>query len=227
MSTQDAIELLGLLAFAELSAQMRLAVDAALSPTPAHRLTHAGLSANAHGRMVALTNLIAEYGVDGQSVVVRYNDAFADYESRTRSETWYERVLKGYVGHSVALDFCKLVAEALPDNLQERITAIIGKTNESENAAAILSAKSESDPTFASRLALWGRRLVGEALGQIQGLVISNPALERLVIAAAHNLGTEVSSPTVQEQQKLETAWVFSKLTADHARRMDRIGLAA
>jgi len=227
VSTADVVELLGLIAFAELSAQMRLAVDAALSPTPEHRLAHADLSAQAHARMLALTDLVDELGFDGRAQVIRYNDSFSDYESRTRSQTWHERVLKGYVGHSVAVDFCKLVSTTLPQTLRERIEPILHNTNQSENAAEILTAKAQSDPTLASRLALWGRRLVGEALNQIQGLVITNPALERLVIAAAELAGTNVQAADLEEGRKLEIAWVFSQLTADHARRMDKIGLAA
>jgi tRNA-(MS[2]IO[6]A)-hydroxylase (MiaE)-like len=40
----------------------------------------------------------------------------------------------------------------------------------------------EADPPLAGRLALWARRLVGEALAQAHRVVAERPALARLVV---------------------------------------------
>ncbi|WP_435299508.1 ferritin-like fold-containing protein [Timonella sp. A28] len=221
----DAIELLGLLAYTELSAQMRLAIDAAQSPTAEYRVAHAHLSAAAYNRMQQVVGIIDELGYDGRQHLLHFNDAYAEYEERTRSQTWHERVLKGYVGHAVALDFCRVALGTLAEDIQARVKAILDDTEESANARAILNAKSQADPVLASRLALWGRRLVGESLHQIQQLIAANPALERLVVGGAH--AAEAKPSPRQDQQNPEVAWLFSQLTAQHTRRMEKIGLAA
>lgn len=69
-----------------------------------------------------------------------------------------------------------------------------------------------ADPVLASRLALWGRRIVGEGLTVVQAL-IERPGIARLL--------------DTDPDQGHDQAWVFSRLTAEHTRRMGRLDLAA
>jgi hypothetical protein len=77
----------------------------------------------------------------------------------------------------------------------------------------------DNDPKLRSLLALWGRRLVGEALQLAQELMQSRPGLAELARRAA---AAEPGGPPAEP-----ITWVLSELTAEHTRRMDRMGLAA
>ncbi len=224
---QEVDTVVGLLAYAELAAQMRLAIDASRAPNARFRMAQADLSAAAHRRMRALISLLNERGTDGEAQVRAFNNAFDDYEQRTKAETWHERVLKGYVGHSVAVDFCRILIQALPADIRERVDESLSSSDETVVASDILTHSAQEDSVLASRLALWGRRLVGEALNQIQGLVLQYPALASVLAQVAAEQGVEVEGEGAEATAKLVTSWLFAQLTADHARRMDRIGLAS
>lgn len=71
------------------------------------------------------------------------------------------------------------------------------------------------DPRLSSRLALWGRRMVGEALTQVQR------------IGAKHSFLVGLRPDGTQEQAAAEVAVIVSALTRNHSRRMSQLGLTA
>ncbi|HRN29645.1 MAG TPA: ferritin-like fold-containing protein, partial [Terrimesophilobacter sp.] len=72
--------------------------------------------------------------------------------------------------------------------------------------AVVIRAEIDAQPTLASSLALWGRRLVGDTL---------------LVARSA----ADIPQDTAADDERLEP--VFTDLVADHTRRMDDLGLTA
>ncbi|MFD6178118.1 hypothetical protein ACFWE7_13885, partial [Isoptericola sp. NPDC060282] len=85
-------------------------------------------------------------------------------------------------------------------------------------ATGVLAEAASSDGVLAARLALWGRRVVGEALGLVPVLLAAHPQLAALAADAREAASDGGASPQ---------AWLVSRLTAEHTRRMDRMGLAA
>jgi hypothetical protein len=75
----------------------------------------------------------------------------------------------------------------------------------------------EADPRLAGRLALWGRRLVGEALSQAQRVAAERDALSTLLVGGVDRPGTDLA----------EIGRMLARLTDNHARRMAALGLAA
>ena len=69
-----------------------------------------------------------------------------------------------------------------------------------------------SDPTAASRLSLWGRRLVGEAITQAQYVLAEHDELVDLVMAGGEGL--------------TQIAGFFDRLQQTHQSRMQELGLA-
>ena len=74
-----------------------------------------------------------------------------------------------------------------------------------------------ADDVLASRLALWGRRLVGEALGVVQTVLAAHPELLRLATV----------DPADADAGADRSPKLFGQLTAEHTRRMARLGLTA
>lgn len=109
----------------------------------------------------------------------------------------------------------------------ELVTTLLVDDRAQDLARDVLEAKITDDHTFASRLALWGRRVVGEALGQVQQVVSREPALARLLSGGAAGSGFTPDSTAPTDEDKQLMAWLYAQLTAEHSRRMDRLGLAA
>ncbi len=70
-----------------------------------------------------------------------------------------------------------------------------------------------TDRTAGGRLALWGRRLLGEALSQAQAVAVEREAMTVLLVGGGVDLG--------------EVGRMFTRLTDNHQRRMTRMGLDA
>jgi hypothetical protein len=73
------------------------------------------------------------------------------------------------------------------------------------------------DPRNGGRLALWGRRLVGEALSQAQRVAAERDALSTLLVGGVERPGADLA----------EIGRMLARLTDNHARRMAALGLAA
>src|SRR5215218_9565248 len=67
----------------------------------------------------------------------------------------------------------------------------------------------------AGRLALWGRRLVGEALTQAQRVAASRDALSSLLTGTVDRPGLDLAA----------ISRMFTRLIENHARRMSTLGL--
>jgi len=74
-----------------------------------------------------------------------------------------------------------------------------------------------ADPRVAGRLALWGRRLVGEALSQAQRVAANRDALTHLLTGTVDRPGMDLAA----------ISRMFSRLVENHTRRMANLGLQA
>jgi hypothetical protein len=214
----DAIELLGLVAQLEHVAFARLAADSALAPTIEQGLELSRFAAAAVERRDRVLARITEIGGDPVSALGQYHDVLDDFDARTQPSSWWERLLKAYVGYGVADDFCRLAAEGLDEGSRAVVLEVLDDASHAELAVAELDAAGSADGVLTARLALWGRRLVGEALGVVQRLLVQRPALVRLVALGSANL--DAAPPNTPTK-------LFGELTAQHTRRMSRLGLTA
>jgi hypothetical protein len=73
------------------------------------------------------------------------------------------------------------------------------------------------DPTLASRLALWGRRLVGEALSQGQRVAADRETFSTLVVGTDEHPGMGL----------VGIIEMFGRITERHTQRMAEMGLSA
>lgn len=160
----------------------------------------------------------AAHGLEPVEFMGPFVGILDSFESRTASSTWWEGLLKGIVGHGVSSDLCRLLARGLPDDDAAAILAALTyDTDAPERVTSVVREATDADPRLASRLALWGRRVVGESLSLCQELLVTRPGLGELARQAASSSDASVDA----------VAWVMSELTAEHSRRMDRMGLAA
>lgn len=212
MVARSAVELLGLVAQLEHLTFACLADDAAAAPTVAYRLTVSRYAAAAVGRRDRVLTHLTALGADAERAMVGYDGVLADLDERVVASTWWERLLKEHITYGVAVDFCRLLAAAADPATRGLLTDVLGDTRADELTVADLSRALADDDVLAARLALWGRRVVGEVLGAVQGLA-ARPGLAQLVTAA---------ELTPDGRTRL-----LGQLTAEHTRRMTRLGLTA
>jgi hypothetical protein len=72
-----------------------------------------------------------------------------------------------------------------------------------------------ADPSLGGRLALWGRRLMGEALTQAQRVAAEREALSALLAGGVDRPGLDLAA----------IGRMFTRLTERHAERMAQLGL--
>ena len=73
----------------------------------------------------------------------------------------------------------------------------------------------EEDHRVGGRLALWGRRLMGEALSQAQRVAAERDSLAALLAGGVDRPGMDLAA----------LSRMFGRLTENHARRMAELGL--
>ncbi|MCL1869734.1 MAG: ferritin-like domain-containing protein [Promicromonosporaceae bacterium] len=179
-------------------------------------------------RMVAIARRVSEqqdvllaigasHGLDAVTLMQPFDGVLDAFEARTPESSWWEGLLKGIVGHGVSSDLCRLLARGLTGPQAAEVADAMRYSDDDDRATAIVRAGVDADGRLGSRLALWGRRVVGESLSLAQELMTTRPAFTALARAAASGAGVEGDA----------VAWVLGELTAEHTRRMDRMGLAA
>ena len=219
------LELLAVAAYTRLGLFSLIARHAVGAPDlrHAHRMVVIGTRVGASQQ--ELVELARSRGGDPIATMRTYSGMLSGFEERTQESLWWEGVLKAVVGHGVAGDLCRLLAHGLPQADDDAVNAALVPADRDQDlrVTQLVAEAAGADERLASRLGLWGRRVVGESLELSQQLLTTRPLLADLARAAAEaaarDAGTDAPADVV--------AWVIGELTAEHARRMDRMGLAA
>jgi len=204
-------DLLGVLAYAELTAFDRLAEDARLAPTLAGRAALARMAAAEIGHHVRLAERMTELGVDPAEAMAPFVSALDAFHEGTRPKTWLEGLVKAYVGDGLATDFYREIAAFLPDPDRALVLDVLADTGHAGFAVREVRAAIVADRRVAGRLALWGRRLVGEAITQSQAVIAEHDRLAELIMTGMGDLSG--------------VARLIERITAAHTKRMKALGL--
>jgi hypothetical protein len=206
------IDLLGVLAYGELSAFDRMAADARMAPTVASRAALSEMASVEMAHYRKLVARIADLGGDAQQAMAPFVEAVETFHARTEPRTWGEALVKAYVGDGLAADFYREVAEFVDASTRDLIIEALADSGSSAFAVREVGALISADPTAAARLSLWGRRLVGEAISQTQHVAAERDALAALIVGGTGDL-TGIAS-------------LIERITGKHTARMTAIGLS-
>jgi hypothetical protein len=214
------IDLLGLLAYAELDAYFRLTDDAALAPSLADKAALAGMAVAEFGHFRLLCDQLAALGAQPDQAMLPFAPALDAFHARTAPADWLEGLVKAYVGDGIAADFYRAVAELVDPQTRELVLRVLADTGHAEFVIARVRAAIAADPQLGGRLALWARRLVGEALAQAYRVVADQRSLASLLAGAA-------AGDTGQTGELGDIGRMFARITDAHAQRMAALGLAS
>jgi hypothetical protein len=211
------VDLLGALAYGELTAFERLADDASFAPTIPDKAALAAMAVAEYHHFALLRDRLVQLGVTPEAAMDPFTAALEAFHERTAPGDWLEGLVKAYVGDGIAEDFYREVSAYLDPSTRDLVLTVLEDTGHSTFAVDRVRAAIEADPRLAGRLALWGRRLVGEALSQAQRVAAERDALAALLVGGMSHRGADLA----------EVGRMFARLTENHTKRMASLGLSA
>jgi hypothetical protein len=211
------VDLLGLLSIGELTAFERLADDAKLAPSLADKAELAAMAVAEFRHFEQLRARLDQLGVDADEAMTPFREALDAFHERTVPADWLEGLVKAYVGDGIAADFYREVSGFLDAETQALVRDVLADTGHAGFVVDRVRAAIDEDPRVGGRLALWGRRLVGEALSQAQRVAADRDTLTALIVGGVDRPGMDLA----------ELSRVFAKLTDNHTKRMSSLGLAS
>ncbi|QCW50301.1 hydroxylase [Nocardioides dongxiaopingii] len=210
------VDLLGVISYGEITAFERLADDSKLAPTMQDKVALATMAATELGKVGRLHQRISELGGDPFAAMAPFRVAIDSFHQHTAPSDWLEGLVKAFVGDGLANDFYREIAAFLDPGTRDLVLASLD--DDGGHAAFVVERVREgiaTDPRHGGRLALWGRRLMGEALTQAQRVAADRDSLTALLTGGVDRPGLDLAA----------LGRMFTRLTERHAERMSELGL--
>ena len=205
------IDLLGVLAYGELSAFDRLAEDARTAPTLSGRAALSTMAAAEIGHYQLLQAHLSDLGVAVEDAMAPFVAPVDAYHASTAPRSWLESLVKVYLGDGLAADFYSEIAGWLPGSTGVLVAQVLADTGHGAFAEREVRAACEADRRVRDRLALWGRRLLGEAVTQAQHIVAERDELAEFIVSGSGDISG--------------IAALLKRVQSNHGKWMVRLGL--
>jgi hypothetical protein len=210
---QFVADLLGMMAYGELSAFERFSADARYSRTLHDRAVLGRIAVVEFRHYELVSARLVAMDIDAEDAMLPFQAAVDHFHERTRPADWYESLMKAYVIDTVAADFYRAIGQYVDAGTRELIEQIQASDETTVVLRELLKRALADDPRLASRLALWGRRLLGEALTQAQRVSYEHAFLGSLIGGAANAAAKEL------------VGGLITGLAESHSKRMTQLGL--
>lgn len=211
------VDLLGAIAYGEISAFERLAEDSKLAPTLPDKVDLATMASVELAKVHRLLDRIRTFGADPFEAMAPFNAPIDEFHRHTAPADWYEGLVKAYVGDGLANDFYREIAAYLDPETRDLVVSSMEEGTHSAFVVERVRAGIAQDARLGGRLALWGRRLMGEALTQAQRVAADRDALTALLAGGVDRPGLDLAA----------LGRMFTRLTERHMARMAELGLDA
>ncbi|GAA5156528.1 ferritin-like domain-containing protein [Nocardioides marinquilinus] len=211
------VDLLGVIAYGEISAFERLAEDAKLAPTLEDKVALATMAATELGKVAGLHERLAALGADPFEAMAPFRVAVDDFHRHTAPSDWLEGLVKAFVGDGLANDFYREIAAFLDPETRDLVLSSLDDGDQAAFVVDRVRAAIREQPVQGGRLALWGRRLMGEALTQGQRVAADRDSLTALLTGTVDRPGLDLAA----------LGRMFTRLTEHHQQRMADLGLDA
>jgi hypothetical protein len=211
------VDLLGAIAYGEISAFERLAEDAKLAPTLEDKVAISAMACAEFGHIARLNERLSQLGADPFEAMAPFREPIDRFHEYTAPDDWYEGLIKAYVGDGMANDFYREIAAYLDPDTRDLVVGALEDSGHSAFAVDRVRSAIAADPRLGGRLALWGRRLMGEALTQAQRVAADRDALSALLAGGVDRPGLDLAA----------IGRMFTRITERHAARMAELGLAS
>ncbi|MCU1505642.1 MAG: hypothetical protein JWP05_611 [Microbacteriaceae bacterium] len=204
--TPDLLPYLGQAAYLQLTAFEALSRAVMSAPTAESKEALSRVAALSLARHHGLVDEIERRGESAGIVMAAYAERIDHYRSITQGNDWYELLVSCHLTSGILDDFFLRLSEGLQHDAATRIADVFAIGSGSDILVEQLQSAIDANPRLASRLAMWGRRLVGDTLLIARSSLAPHP-------------------DTAKDEERLEP--VFTEVIAAHTRRMDELGLTA
>ena len=150
------VDLLGVLAYGELTAFIRMAVDSDVAPTLSLKSSMAGLANTEYVQYSQLVDHMRGHGIDPETAMAPFVVPFASYHERTRPKGWIEGLVKAYVGDGIAKDFYREMSLFVDDDTRSVMERALDDAGQADFVVGVVRNAVKTDRTAGGRLALWG-----------------------------------------------------------------------
>ncbi|WP_157156709.1 MULTISPECIES: ferritin-like fold-containing protein [unclassified Diaminobutyricimonas] len=200
------LDYLGQVAYLQLSSFEALSLTVIAAPTTEAKRALAEAARLALNKHHELVRAIERRGKSAVELMDRSAARIDEFRRLVRGDDWHEMLMTAYVTSGFLDDFFVGLAGGLTGHDAEKAIEVLSGDSAEEALFEQLRIAIEADEALASRLAMWGRRLMGDTI-----LL----ARESLVYSEDHD----------SDEARIEP--VLTELIATHTRRMDALGLTA
>jgi hypothetical protein len=204
--TPDLTSFLGKAAYLQLAMFENLSRVVSRAPTTEAKTVLSQAAGYALAKHQGLVQEIERHGQNAGDVMLPFTAEIDRYQRVTQGGDWYESVTSCYLTAGFLDDFLVRLASGLPASAKARVLAILEQDSGEQLIIAELLGAIEKNPRLGARLAMWGRRLVGDTM-----------LVARWMLRPTENHDSD--------EARIEP--VFTELIAAHTRRMDALGLTA
>ncbi|WP_413319224.1 ferritin-like fold-containing protein [Agrococcus sp. 1P02AA] len=160
-------------------------------------------------RASAFARILEGEGVDPEEAIGPFVESIHQFSRAIEGADWYEQLLAIHVASGLLEDFFVAIVPGLPEQDQDAMLRALRGESAHPHLVRLLRQAIDATPRLSDRMAVWGRRLVGDTLLQMY-LAVN---------------GLDETGRAVPSQKRLEPA--FNDIVASHTRRMDELGLTA
>jgi len=214
---------LGQLAYLKLTQFEILTDELKFSPNTHYKAELSEAAAKSFEKYRAIASILAGLGVDTTDAMEPFTERIGNFHSRTTGMDWYETVIKVYLVYGLLDDFYRRLAVGLTPALREQVEDALADDTFEQFARRVLVESMAESEQLKSRLALWGRRLMGDVLLELRA------AFDNRKLAGV----SKGSKLTIEQEREVNLA-AYTKLEplvgdmiAVHSLRMDALGLSA
>ena len=204
--TPDLLTFLGKAAYLQLTIFENLGRAMATAPTTESKEVLSRVAALSLAKHHGLTAEIRRHGEEPGAVMQPFTVAIDEYQRSTQGNDWFEELLACHITAGFLDDFFVHLAAGLPTDYASRVATVLRADSGADLLAEEIRQAIEQNDKLDSRLAMWGRRLVGDTM-----------LIARTTLTPGAN--------GVADEARIEP--VFTELIAAHTRRMDGLGLTA
>ncbi|MFT4263136.1 MAG: ferritin-like fold-containing protein [Nocardioides sp.] len=209
------VDLLGAIGYGEIAALERLTDDAAMAPRLSDKVALLGMATRQYAKVEPIRARLAELTDNPFAAMEPFIEAIDSFHAFTAPHDWWEALVKAYVGDGIVSDFYREISGYLDEETRALIVSTLTDEGETDFAIERLREGIAEDPRLGGRLALWGRRLMGEALTQTQHVAASREAMGEILAGTATFGGLDLAG----------LGEIFTRITTRHIERMASLGL--
>lgn len=200
------VPFLGLVSYLKLELYTQSSRAVVSAPSLEAKTVLAEVAAQALTKHEQFTDELRRRGEDPNAAMEPFTSLIDRYLERIAADDWHQHVLSVYLVSGLFDGFFARLAGGLKDGFAQEAIAMLNDNTGRDHLKELLAGEISNMPGLADRLALWGRRLVGDTL-----------LVARRVLT--------LSEHRTYKANEIEP--VFTELIADHIRRMDGLGLTA